>query len=193
MWNLAGDTATVEAFLVQTVGRPALEKRRREELERQPGRLSRLRAAYNLRQVELFHQRRLLKEAVEKEVPAARAKLRQCEAELETLDRRRREAEAALYAEVERLRLGPVSLVRFLAGKRKIKGMRLMLFGVCPEYRKRGLDAILISRHLDDALDLGFVECEMSWILEENDLTQRAAKMMGGRPYKRYRIYEKEI
>jgi len=90
-------------------------------------------------------------------------------------------------------RLGPVSLVKFLAGKRKIRGMRLMLFGVCPEYRKRGLDAILIGRHLRDALDLGFTECEMSWILEENDLTQRAAKMMGGRPYKRYRIYEKEL
>jgi hypothetical protein len=33
----------------------------------------------------------------------------------------------------------------------------------------------------------------MSWILEENDLTQAAAKMMGGWPYKRYRIYEKEL
>jgi len=105
-----GDTAPVEAFLVTAVGGPALEKRRQEELERQPERLRQLRAAYNLRQVELFRQRRLLKEAVEKEVPAARTKLRECEAEMETLDRRRREAEAALYVEVEQLRLGPVSL-----------------------------------------------------------------------------------
>jgi hypothetical protein len=66
--------------------------------------------AYNLRQAELFRQKRLLKEAVEKGVPAARTKLRDCEAELENLDRRRREAEAALYAEVDRLCLGPVSL-----------------------------------------------------------------------------------
>jgi len=51
-----------------------------------------------------------LKEAIEKGVPAAPTKLRRCEAELEDLDRRRREAEAALYAEVERLRLGPVSI-----------------------------------------------------------------------------------
>jgi GNAT superfamily N-acetyltransferase len=90
-------------------------------------------------------------------------------------------------------RLGPVSLFKFLTGKRKIRGMRLMLFGICPEYRKRGIDAVLIGKHLRDALDLGYTECEMSWILEENDLTQAAAKMMGGWPYKRYRIYEKEL
>lgn len=41
-------------------------------------------------------------------MPAARSKLRDCEAELEALDRRRREAE--LQARVDRLRLGPVSL-----------------------------------------------------------------------------------
>ena len=43
-------------------------------------------------------------------MPAARSKLRDCQAELDSLDRRRREAQAALYDAVNRLRLGPVSL-----------------------------------------------------------------------------------
>jgi superfamily II DNA or RNA helicase len=110
LWNLAGDTASVEAFLVAELGQPALETRRREEEERLPQRQEQLRVAYNLWQAELFRQKRLLKDAVEKGVPAARTRLRECEAELEGLDRRRREAETALYGEVDRLRLGPVSL-----------------------------------------------------------------------------------
>jgi len=107
---LAADTAPVEAYLVETLALPALEARRKQEEAQIPQRQEQLRVAYNLWQAELFRQRRLLKEAVEKDVPAARSKLRHCEAELESLDRRRREAEAALYAAVDALRLGPVSL-----------------------------------------------------------------------------------
>jgi len=106
----AADITAVEAYLVETLGLPALEARRQEEEEQLPKRKTQLQVAYNLRQAELFRQRRLLKEAVEKDVPAARTKLRECQAELDGLDRRRREAEAALYAAVDHLRLGPVNL-----------------------------------------------------------------------------------
>jgi hypothetical protein len=47
---------------------------------------------------------------VDRDVPAAQTKLRACQAELADLDRRRREAEAALYTAIDGLRLGPVSL-----------------------------------------------------------------------------------
>ena len=106
----AADTTAVEAYLVEALGLPALEARRREEEEQLPQRKIQLQVAYNLRQAELFRQRRRLKEAVEKGVPAAQTKLRDCQAELDDLDRRRRQAEAALYAAVDRLRLGPVNL-----------------------------------------------------------------------------------
>lgn len=89
--------------------------------------------------------------------------------------------------------LGPLSLVKFLAGKRKIKSCRVMLFGVRPEYRKRGVDVLLMASNQRAALELGYTEAEFSWVLEENDMTTRAARMFGARPYKRYRIYEKEI
>ncbi len=89
--------------------------------------------------------------------------------------------------------LGPVSLFKFLKGKRKIRSCRLMLFGICPEYRKRGVDAVLITSNLRATLALGYEKAECSWVLEDNELTKRAAAMMGARPYKRYRIYEKKI
>jgi GNAT superfamily N-acetyltransferase len=89
--------------------------------------------------------------------------------------------------------LGPVNLIRFLRGRRKIRSCRLMLFGICPEYRRRGVDAVLMASNHRAALDLGYREAEFSWVLEDNELTKRPAEMMGARPYKRYRIYEKEI
>ena len=89
--------------------------------------------------------------------------------------------------------MGPLSILKFLTGRRKIKSCRVMLFGICPEYRKRGLDAILIASNNRAALELGYTEAEFSWVLEENEMTKRAAEMLGGWPYKRYRIYEKEI
>ncbi|MCR4407537.1 MAG: DUF3883 domain-containing protein [Anaerolineae bacterium] len=107
---LATDTAAVEAYLVETLALPALAARRKQEEAQLPERCRQLRVAYNLWRAELFQQRRLLKEAVEKGVPAAKSKLRDCEAELESLDRRQREAEVALYAAVDALRLGPVNL-----------------------------------------------------------------------------------
>jgi hypothetical protein len=106
----ASDTTPVEAYLVEALGLPALQARRQQEEDQLPERQKQLRVAYNLWRADLFHQRRLLKEAVNRAVPAARTRLRECEAELEGLDRRQREAEAALYAAVDRLRLGPVSL-----------------------------------------------------------------------------------
>ena len=47
---------------------------------------------------------------MERDIPATRTKLRNCQALLDSLDRRQRQAEAALYAAVDRLRLGPVSV-----------------------------------------------------------------------------------
>ena len=47
---------------------------------------------------------------MEKGVPAAQSKLRDCQAEPDDLDRRQREAQATLYAAVDALRVGPVSL-----------------------------------------------------------------------------------
>jgi len=89
--------------------------------------------------------------------------------------------------------MNPISLIKFMTGKKKIRGVRLMLFGVCPEYRHRGLDAILMGESLNAALNLGFKESEFSWVLEGNAMTNRAAEFMGGEVYKKYRIYEKEL
>ena len=34
---------------------------------------------------------------------------------------------------------------------------------------------------------------EASWVLEDNAMMSRAAQVMNGEPYKRYRVYEKSL
>jgi len=108
--DLATRRGPVEAFLVESVGLPMLKRQRREEETRLPEQRRNLRVSFNLLKAELMGQRRLLKERVERGVPAAQTKLRRCEAELADLDRQRQEAEAELLSALERLQLGPVSL-----------------------------------------------------------------------------------
>ncbi len=40
---------------------------------------------------------------------------------------------------------------------------------------------------------MGYEWCEYSWILEDNELTKRAVRLMDGELYKVYRVYEKAI
>ncbi len=39
----------------------------------------------------------------------------------------------------------------------------------------------------------GYERAEMSWVLEDNELMKKGCELMGGRIYKKYRIYEKDL
>jgi SNF2 family DNA or RNA helicase len=106
----AADTAPVEAFVYERYGAPALERVKRAADEGLDERRKQLRNAYTLYEAELLERRRRLKDAVAKGEPAAATKLQQCEQELSSLDARRASGESALIAEVDSLRLGPVTI-----------------------------------------------------------------------------------
>lgn len=74
-----------------------------------------------------------------------------------------------------------------------LEGLRLITMGVREEYRLRGIEGVLIAESLKVALDMGYSWCEYSWILEDNELTKRAVRLMDGELYKTYRIYEKKL
>ncbi|MGQ0604502.1 MAG: helicase-related protein [Anaerolineales bacterium] len=106
--SIADEVAPVETFLYETEGMPRLERLKAEAQDRLPERQRQLREAYNLREGELLDQRRMLQEAVAKGIPAAKSKLADCERELDSLDAKRAEAEAALISEIDRMGLGSV-------------------------------------------------------------------------------------
>ena len=88
---------------------------------------------------------------------------------------------------------GKLNIFTFLKEKKNIKWVRLITFGILKDYRKMGIDALFFKDALDTAKKMGYTDAEFSWVLEENVLVHRAAKVMGGELYKKYRIVGKDL
>ncbi|OVE78749.1 hypothetical protein BVY01_04550 [bacterium I07] len=90
-------------------------------------------------------------------------------------------------------RLFPTGLLKILWHRRKIDLVRIIILGVVKEHRHKGIDAIMYLDTWRNAGEKGYWRGEMSWILENNEMMNRSAKMLGGKIYKTYRIYEINI
>lgn len=87
-------------------------------------------------------------------------------------------------------RLYPFGILKVLYHARKIKQARVITMGVIEEYRGRGIDSLFYLETFERGIKRGYEWAETSWILEDNVLMNRAMEMMGGKLYKRYRIYQ---
>jgi GNAT superfamily N-acetyltransferase len=87
-------------------------------------------------------------------------------------------------------RLGPLGLLKFFWYRRRIRDARLILLGVRPDYRGKGVDALLYRVAHHGLREGGFIHAEISWVLEDNWIVLRISERWGGVPHKRYRIYE---
>jgi len=90
-------------------------------------------------------------------------------------------------------KLNPLTLAKGLYYSKKIPDLRMLLLGIKPEYRNRGVDGILFREAFKGVKRGKYRRVEFSWILEDNINIIRLIEMIGGKLYKRYRIYEKEI
>lgn len=75
----------------------------------------------------------------------------------------------------------------------KQRSVRVWAMGILEEYRASGIDALLYYEMLTRGLARGYSNVEMSWILENNDMMNRAIEMTGAHIYKTYRVYEKAL
>lgn len=90
----------------------------------------------------------------------------------------------------------PLTLLKFLWNwkiRKTISWIRVWALGVLPEYRGTGVDALLYLETARAAARQGIRWAEASWILENNDMMNRAIQMIGGDIYKTYRVFEKKI
>ena len=81
--------------------------------------------------------------------------------------------------------------------RHKLRTARVTLMGVRREYQNSRLGMALAYSVIDAVrhalVKKGIDEVEMSWILEDNTNMRHILESLGGDPYKRYRIYEKEL
>lgn len=86
----------------------------------------------------------------------------------------------------------PWRVLKALWAWKHIKDARLIMLGVLPEFRKRGLDLILIKHIVTHGVAV-WNEAELSWVLEDNAGMIRGIEECGCHPSKRYRVYQKEL
>ncbi|HEU4552667.1 MAG TPA: hypothetical protein VFS25_07530 [Chitinophaga sp.] len=94
---------------------------------------------------------------------------------------------------IKRGRLFPTGLIKLLTGRKKINVLRVMVLGVLEEYRKLGIEACFYGSIMEKGFEKGMKWAEASWVLEGNEMMNRAVEHINGKVYKTYRIYEKAI
>ncbi|HLG34396.1 MAG TPA: hypothetical protein VI757_05900 [Bacteroidia bacterium] len=98
-----------------------------------------------------------------------------------------------IFINIPRGRLFPTGIFKLLMNKNKVKTLRVLTLGVLEAYRKSGVDACFYARSIEAARRKNIRWSEASWILENNEMMNRALVNMGGEPYKKYRIYERNL
>jgi len=73
---------------------------------------------------------------------------------------------------------------------KRIDVLSFKIVVMLPEYHGRGLDAVLYLNTIKAALKRGYKWMDMSLIAEENTKVRLLVEKMGGRIFKRYRVYE---
>lgn len=88
-------------------------------------------------------------------------------------------------------RIFPFGFRHLLGTRRKVDGVRLLTLGVIPEYKGRGMDALLYRVLFETTREAGLTgECELGWVLEGNEVMLNTMRQAGGHPSKRVRLYE---
>ncbi len=73
---------------------------------------------------------------------------------------------------------------------RNMKDCRMIMLGVHPDYRKKGLELLLIKKVVDDGVKAGWNTAELSWMLEDNLAIISVIEEAGCHKTKTYRIFE---
>ncbi|CCO09039.1 GNAT family N-acetyltransferase [Desulforamulus hydrothermalis] len=74
------------------------------------------------------------------------------------------------------------------------RSLRVGVLAVIPDYRRRGVVALLIKKAMETAIKKGYRQAELSLIMDTNqDMNSIVASLAGSQVYKKYRVYEKAI
>jgi len=84
-------------------------------------------------------------------------------------------------------------ILKVLWHARKIHRARILLLGVIPELRGRGIDGVLYHWVWNACVKHGMPQGEGGWILEDNAPMVKAAEQLGFHVSKVYRVYDKPL
>jgi len=98
-----------------------------------------------------------------------------------------------ILIKIKKGRLFPTGIFRLLFQRKSIKRIRIITLGVIEGYRKMGIETVFYADIIKQVQRKGITTAEASWVLEDNYLMNKAIQDINGKPYKKYRIFEKHI
>lgn len=90
-------------------------------------------------------------------------------------------------------RLFPRGLWTLLRHRKSVRSVRVILAGMLPEWQRRGVGSLLYTEIGRRVVGNGYDGAELSWVLEDNVLMNRAAELLGARVHKTWRVYRKGL
>ncbi|HKI88034.1 MAG TPA: hypothetical protein VKA38_03335 [Draconibacterium sp.] len=87
----------------------------------------------------------------------------------------------------------PFGIIQVFRAGKKSKQLNLLLGAIDPAYRGRGLDVMMGIKLLESAKAAGKTTIDTHLELEYNTKVRAEMEKLGGKVYKRFRIYQKEI
>ena len=89
--------------------------------------------------------------------------------------------------------LFPLGIFHIFASARKSKQLNLLLGGIHPDYRGKGLDVIMGVKMIESAIAQGKTVIDSHLELEYNTKVRAEMEKMGGVVYKRFRVFGKDL
>jgi len=90
-------------------------------------------------------------------------------------------------------RLFPFGFLKILRAAKKTKQLDLLLGAIKEEYRGRGLDVLMGTRMIHSAHEAGLMVIDTHHEMETNTRVRAEMERMGGKIYKRFRVYQKSL
>ena len=87
----------------------------------------------------------------------------------------------------------PLGLFYILRSARRTKQLNLLLGAVREDYRNAGLDAVMAVKIIGSAIEAGMKYIDSHLELEDNVKVRAEMERFGGKVYKRFRIYQKQL
>jgi GNAT superfamily N-acetyltransferase len=87
----------------------------------------------------------------------------------------------------------PFGIFQILRAAKKTKQLDLLLGAVKDEYRGRGLDVMMGFKTLESAKQAGFEFLDSHHELESNTKIRAEMERMGGKVYKKFRVFQKQL
>ena len=90
-------------------------------------------------------------------------------------------------------RLFPLGLLKMLWAFRKINRIKIFMLGVLPEYRNQGIESFFLLETYERGKKMGYLEADMSVIVEINTNVLRMLDRAGAQRYKTFRHFTKTL